>query len=533
MLKLLYTRFFDTRNIEFLAIVLLCITAVGMPLSRFLMSFGTVGLAILFGISGHWDYKCANLKKSKFLWPLVFLFLLHIVWLFRANDISGAMNDINSKMPLIIFPLAIGSVRLTKKQIMFILHVFVVAVVISTLVSLLVYLGVYVPQKPVDNIRRISIFISHIRLGLMCLMSICIILYIWFRNRKKLQIWHKMVFCATIVWLFYFVILIQTVTSWVAFFVVMVVALIVYRKNLKRWQKASIGVLFAGTFLFGALFVYNVVSNFYKIRDTETELPKFTMQGNPYTHNLDSKVLENGHYVYRYLCVEELSNEWVKRSSTDLNSKNKSGFTNKHTLIRYLTSKGLPKDSCGFWQLSNAEIKSIEEGCACCIYNEKSSIYKRTYELIWEFDRYLKENDPNGKSVCMRIEFMKTGMHILKANLLFGVGTGDVKKSFAQAYEETNSPLKSEYRHMAHNQYLTFAISLGLIGFVLAMAFMIAPLFMRKSTNFLLVAFCTICFVSMFDEDTLIRQLGSRMFAMMYSLALLLPTYDEETASEQ
>lgn len=533
MLKLLYTRFFDTRNIEFLAIVLLCISAVGLPLSRFLMSFGTVGLAILFGISGHWDYKLNNLKKCKFLWPFVLLFFLHVVWLIRANDLTGAINDINSKLPLIIFTLAIGSASLTKKQLCFILQVFAAAVLISTLVSLLVYLGLYTPKKPVDNIRRISIFISHIRLGLMSLMSICIILYLWFKKRDKLQFWHKIILCVAILWLSYFIVLVQTVTSWVALFVVLIVALIVYRKHLKKWQKIAIVTFFAVTCVTGAIFVENVVTNFYKIRDTNTELPELTKQGNPYFHNLDSKVMENGYYVNRYLCIDELSKEWNKRSSVDFYSKNRSGNTTKHTLIRYLTSKGLPKDSCGVWQLTDAEIKSIEKGCACCIYNEKSSIYKRTYEMVWEFDRYLNYNDPNGKSVCMRIEFLKTGVLILKKNLWLGVGTGDVKKSFAQAYEETKSNLKPENRHMAHNQYLTFAISLGIIGFVLAIALIIAPLFMRRSTNFLLVAFFTIFMVSMFDEDTLTRQEGSIMFAMMYSIALLLPSHNEETTPEQ
>lgn len=533
MLKLLYKRFFDTRNIEFLAITLLCITAIGMPLSRFVMSFGTVGLAILFGISGHWDYKWNNLKQKKFLWPLVMLFLLHIVWIFCANDLSGALSDINGKMPLIIFPLAIGSVCLTRKQIMFILQVFVIAVIISTLVSLFVYLGIYIPRKPVNNIRNISIFVSHIRLGLMSLMAVCIILYTWQQNRKRLRLWHKILFTIVVLWLSYFIILLQTVTSWVAFVAVLAISLIVYRNSLKKWQRISILTLFVGLCVTAFFVIRHVASDFYMIRDTDTELPQYTQQGNPYTHILDSKVMENGYYVNRYLCIDELSNEWAKRSNVDLNGKNKSGFTNKHALIRYLTSKGLPKDSCGVWQLTDAEIKSIEKGCACCVYNEKSSIYKRSYELVWEFDRYLNYNDPNGKSVCMRIEFLKTGMLILKKNLWFGVGTGDVKSSFAKAYEETNSNLKPENRHMAHNQYLTFAISLGIIGFVLAMGFMFAPLFMRKSTNFLLVAFCTIFFVSMFDEDTLTRQLGSIMFAMMYSFALLLPSPDEETPNIQ
>ena len=128
----------------------------------------------------------------------------------------------------------------------------------------------------------------------------------------------------------------------------------------------------------------------------------------------------------------------------------------------------------------------------------------------------------------MRIEFFKTGLHIVKKHLWFGSGPGSAKEAFAQAYEETNSNLLLENRFMAHNQYLTFVISLGLIGFVLVLICMFAPLFMVKSSDFLLVTFCTIMFVSMLDEDTLTRQLGCIMFAVFYTFALLLAKQKEK-----
>ena len=72
---------------------------------------------------------------------------------------------------------------------------------------------------------------------------------------------------------------------------------------------------------------------------------------------------------------------------------------------------------------------------------------------------------------------------------------------------------------------------MGLIGLVLALVCIFAPLFMRKSANFLLATFFTILFVSMLDEDSLTRQLGSIMFAMMYALTLLLPKAKTENSN--
>lgn len=528
MLKQLYNRIFTEKNAEWLIVILLCITVLGMPLSRFLMSFGTAGVAAAWVISGNWRYKIDNLKENSFLWPIIALFLIHIVWLIGADNPKEAAHDINVKLPLLFFPLVIGSFRLTRKQIMIVIQVFVVAVVISTLVSLGVYLGIYTPKKPVDNIRDISIFISHIRLGLMCLMSVCVIVYAWHCHATEMKGWHKLVFVVLVLWLAYFIMLIQAATSWISAIVTVIVLFLLYHKQIRNWQFYGFLTILVAMIVSITVSIKGVYNDFYDIKETGTSLPECTANGNPYTHNLRNTDIENGYYVGRYICLDELTAEWNKRSAITIGNKDGHGQPIKHTLIRYLTSKGLTKDSCGVWQLTEADIKGIESGATNCIYIEKSNVYKRIYEVVWEFDHYLKYGDPNGKSVCMRIEFFRTGLHILKQHLWFGVGTGDVNDSFAQAYIELNSPLKPEYRFFAHNQYLTFAIAMGLIGLVLALACIFAPLFMRKSAHFLLATFFTILFVSMFDEDSLTRQLGSIMFAMMYALALLLAKPKEQ-----
>lgn len=523
MLKSLYTRIFTIKNVEWLMLILMCITALGMPLSRFLMSTGTTGLAIAWVISGNWRYKFNNLKENSFLLPIVALFLLHVIWLIGADNPSEAVHDINVKLPLLIFPLTIGSLRLTRKQIMIVLQVFVTAVIISTLVSLSVYLGIYTPaKKPINNIRDISIYVSHIRLGLMCLMSIFIIIYTYYQRAAAMKVWHKAVFVIAVLWLVYFIMLIQAATSWISAFVTLIVLFVLYHNRIKKWQLYGLAILLVAFITAVSVFISNVYNDFHQIKDTETNLPEYTIHGHRYQHDLKNTEIENGHYVARYICYEEAIREWNKRSSISIGNKDGHGQPIWHTLVRYLTSKGLPKDSCGVWQLSQTDIAGIESGATSCIYIEKSNFYRRIYEVVWEFDQYLKYGNPNGKSVCMRLEFFKTGMHIVKKHLWFGVGTGDVVDSFAQAYDEMNSPLDAKYRLFAHNQYLTFAIAMGLVGLLLALACICAPLFMRKSTNFLLVTFFTILFVSMFDEDSLTRQLGSIMLAMLYSLSLML-----------
>lgn len=534
MWKSLYTRVFTIRNTEWLILFVLAVTVIGMPLSRFLMSFGTVGIPIAWIISGNYGYKWNNLKTNKFLWPIMAIFILNLLWIWRTPNFSHAVVDVTDMLPLLFFPFVIGSLQLSRKQIFSILNIFVIAVIISTLVSLCVHLGIYVPsKKTVVSYRDISIFVSHIRLGVMCVMSVCYLFYMLFLFGKSLKIWQKIIVAIIIVWLLYFTTLIQAATSWVATFVALGALIVAKRKAFKKWQFYGLMAVMASFAVFVILYVKAVYTDMNQIRDTATELPELTQQGNPYTHDMKCEYTENGYYLYRYLCQKELASEWNKRSNIKYDSTDRLGQPIKNTIIRYLTSKGLPKDSCGVWQLADEDIAGIEKGLASCINIEKSGVYRRVYEVIWEVRNYLIHNDPNDKSVCMRIEFFKTGIYIVKKHPWLGLGPGSAKEAYAQAYEETNSALHPKNRFLAHNQYLTFIISLGLIGFVLVMICMFAPLFMIKSSDFLLVVFSTIMFVSMLDEDTLTRQLGCIMFAVFYTFALLLAKNKKTQASNK
>ena len=51
---------------------------------------------------------------------------------------------------------------------------------------------------------------------------------------------------------------------------------------------------------------------------------------------------------------------------------------------------------------------------------------------------------------------MKIGVQIIKENLLFGVGIGDVNDSFIEQYLKTPNDLKKENQMRSHNQFLSF-----------------------------------------------------------------------------
>lgn len=520
MLKLLYTRFFDTRNIEFWAIVLLCITAVGLPLSACFMSIGTIGLAVLFTISGHWDYKIKNLKKNIPMLLITGLPLISLLWFANTSNFKYALHDINIKHVLLVLPLAVGSVRLTRKQIFLILQVFVLATIISSLASLGIYLGIYVPKKAILNIRDITI-IPHIRFGLMCVMSVCIIaykLYEDFRNNHPIK---NVVMVASALWLIYFTILLQTVTSWIVMFVLLCAYPIIYHKRLGKHAGIIYIAVVTTIIATSVLFVLKVHSDFHTIKDYGKPFDSVTLSGNPYTSDTTSTLIENGYYVNRFICKKELVQTWDSVSSIPYSGTDERGHSIGATVIRFLSSKGYTKDREGVLALTANEIKAIEHGCGSCVFLERSSAYKRVYEIIWEIDRYTKYGDPNGKSICMRIEFWKASRHIIKEHFWFGIGTGDFRDEFRTAYDEINSALSNDYRNLAIcNQYLTFLISFGIFGFMASIFFLIVPFAKAKRRGFLLISFFILIMTSMISENTLDSQAGVLLFAFFYTLLL-------------
>jgi hypothetical protein len=252
-----------------------------------------------------------------------------------------------------------------------------------------------------------------------------------------------------------------------------------------------------------------------------SKLDTHTPDGIPYKNDTLSGWVENGHYVMIYLCEKELEEEWNKRSQLDYSGKDKLGQKLKYTLIRYLTSKGLRKDAGGIKQLDENDIKAIENGVANYIFLRKYSLYPRVYQVYWEIDNYRHGSNPSGHSVAQRIAYKNAAEFIIRNNLFFGVGTGDVQDEFDDYYSNIDKQIKPEYRRRAHNQYLTFIVTFGLVGFLLSIIGMFLPVFLSKNwKNYLFISFALIGFISMLNEDTLETQTGVSFFTFFYSILL-------------
>ncbi|NNE55560.1 MAG: O-antigen ligase family protein, partial [Flavobacteriales bacterium] len=228
-----------------------------------------------------------------------------------------------------------------------------------------------------------------------------------------------------------------------------------------------------------------------------------------------------GHYVWWFVSWDELETAWNKRSDIGFHEEDAKGQNLYGTLIRYMTSKGLNKDAEGLAELSLEDISAIESGVASITSGKRSGLRSRLDRVFLEIDIYRDGGDPTGHSLTQRLEFWRAGWHAFTQNWLIGVGTGDVHTAMGQAYEEINSKLSSEARLRAHNQYLTFALTFGIVGIVWIIGVLVYPLRKGYLPDFHFFMFYSMALMSMITEDTLESQAGLSYFVFLLTVVAI------------
>ncbi len=509
------------RNIYIFGLILL---AVSLPVSIFFTSVAEILLTANWLAEGRFKEKYTLFRQKKSLWFIVSVYVVFLIGMFYTTDYNWGFHDLKIKLPLLVLPLVIGtSEKISRKQLKIILFLFVASVVVSSFISTYIYLGF--SKREILDVRNISIFISHIRFSLMVAFSILVLIYyLLYDQNLSVLTWVKITYIILMFWLLVFLIILQSLTGIV---VLLIILPFVISNRILRLSSTGLRIILfsaeAIVLMFIILFIVESVHKFYHVKETEPGKPeKYTVNGNPYINHPDDKMLENGNYVWNYVCEKELRNEWNKRSSFPYDSLDRKGQNLKQTLIRYLTSLGYRKDSVGVSRLTTIDIQSIENGNSNVIFNKRFGLYPRIYRVIWEIDVYRKNGDVNSHSITQRIVYLKTALAIIKKNAWTGVGTGDVRIAFRDAYQHSATLLDSENQHRAHNQFVTFLLTYGIFGFLWIIAPFLIPVFLEKKWNdYLFLIIFVLGILSMLNEDMLETSTGVSFFAFFYALFLL------------
>jgi len=499
----------------------LCIIAFFLPISEYISNAAIFLLLTNWVIEADFIKKWRKLVQNPAILVFIMLFAVNVIWLVNSTNISYGIHDIKIKLPLLALPVIIGTSKaLSKKVINAISAVFVTGVLISTLTGLLVYFGFIQNPNP-NNVRNISCFVSHIRLSLMVCLSILLLFY-FIHERKFFTSYKIIIAVILIVWFVRFLMMIQGFTGLVSLVVAGLISLGVkaFREQDKFKKTIYFFVVFAlPIFLFTYLGVQ--IKSFYTPTNNVDVIQTFTANGNVYYHNHESGLLENGNLIYVNICEKELYSEWNNRSSISLDNNDSREQNLLHTLIRYLTSLGLTKDAQGISQLTDEDILNIENGNTNYKFVKEKGVSKRIYGIIWQIDVYTKGGNPSGHSITQRFEYLKAGLILSYRNIVWGTGTGDTDDEYKALYIEKESQLDSQYRHRAHNQFLTFFISFGAVGaFLCFIAFFYPVIADFKFKNYHFAVFILIAVLSMLTDDTIETTTGAVFISYFYSLFL-------------
>ncbi len=422
-------------------------------------------------------------------------------------------------MPLILFPIILSSMKpLTRKQTDTVLWFYIAAIVFGAALSTEKYLS-----KDFVDVRELSVFISHIRFCLSIVFGTFILAC--FMVTRKNPIALKIIMAALILWFLWLIVIFESLIGVIILAVVPIVMMIYFM--IKRCRPAVNIAVFLSLLIilaFGSMSVIKAIKrNLIPEKVDFSTLDKTTKSGNPYKHDTISFMIEEGKYPGLYICKSELEEEWNKVSNVDFKD------ISFQCLIRYMSSRNLRKDAEGISQLTKEDIHNIESGISNWNYIYNPGIKTRLSKMLIAYQVYVNTHNANGSSEFQRIEYIKASLNIIKDNLIFGVGTGDLPDAFANYYEETNSNLLPQYRLRSHNQYLSITVGLGIVGLLWFLFTLFYPMiFDKKSHNTIYIIFLLIMLLSMLTEDTIESQAGVTLFAFFNSFLLFNKTTDND-----
>lgn len=481
--------------------------------SKWLLSVSQMLLFILILTDKNGVKGLCKAIKNPIVLILISVYFLHILGLLWSEDLKFGLHDLKIKLPLLTFPILFAAIpEIEKSKTLVILKSFLIFMGIMSVINMIRH---YVIPHTCDF--QPALWHSHIRFSLMLCLSIFII--IWLFTQKALKGVEKVSAVVLLAVFFVTLLFLESFTGLVIFALLIPFSAVLFRNFVKsRLIKISVASLLLVSLFLTIYMVHSFHNSFFpKIEIPNlSDLEKYTESGHKYSHEINTSLCENGNLIYTYICYEELVPEWNKRSNKKISIDS---LWDANIQIRYLSSKGLRKDSAGVWALSENDIKNIENKIPNYRLAGMDPIRTRLYQFFWELSVYKNNNDPSGHSLTQRMEYWKAASRIIQQNFWTGVGTGDLQIAFDNMYNEMNSLLDEPYRLRAHNQYLSIGVGFGIIGFLIFLFSLVFPFFKQHIRhNILYIGFIFIFLLSMLNEDTLETQVGVSFYAIFNSL---------------
>jgi hypothetical protein len=491
-----------------------------LPLSRYVLSISQFLLAANWITEGNFRKKGALVARDPSLWVFISIFLWYCIgFLFSDNAVTGSMK-IKNTLPLLLLPLVVvTSAPLSARNVTRLLLFFNAAVFTAALICLVNF--ILHGSSFGGDVRKISIFIGHGAFSLQVVTSIFFLLYpaffslqIGFRFEAPTRLIIACLLCA-------FLFFLASLTGIIIFVMLsFTFILIIAFQHQNRHVRNTVLLLLSGLSVAIVIVCFVFLKrNFAPGKMNLSALDTYTVNGNPYSHDTTTGVVENGHYIDLYVCEPELRKEWNRISHIGYDSADLYGQPVRSTLARYLTSLGLRKDSAGFSRLDAADIRAIESGITNYKFNSNSRLFRRIYETVWEIHVFGKTGYVQHHSFGQRLMFMQAALQVFRVTWWKGTGTGDVYDVLKATAQHENMQVDPLWEGKPHNQYIYFMLAFGVFGFLWICFSLIFPV-IRHGTwrNGLFTLYALAILLSMLAFDTLETYDSVVFFAFYYVL---------------
>lgn len=485
---------------------------VAIPLSDLVMSMMLIFLAANWLIEWDFKNKWQRLKEHKSALLAFFFLFVMLLGFVRADNYMLALDYWISKLPLYLAPLIVATSKpLSRKELTFILACFVASVLFAT-----IYSSIFYATHEIVDIREISVFISHIRFSLCIDVAIVLLLYYAFREKNSPKILRTIAGSVSL-WFLIYLFIAQTLTGIVLLFVVALAYLVYLLAH--HWKKAAYrwtSVVLLGLLTVFLVWVSTVSWQYFHVDKAQyASVDSVTLNGHPYENNPNS-IVENGSYIGMYVCEEELEKAWNMRSEHSLEDP-----MLKESLIRYLNSRHLRKDSVGVMALSDEDVQNVEMHIANEAYTSHFGIKRALYPMFFSIELYRCSGDIQNSSLLQRVEYWRAAWRVVQHHWLWGVGLGNHKVVVGEQLARDGSRLVGKEKVGCHNQWLTLWLMGGIVVLLYFILMLIYPFYeQKKKISFVYIAFFIILVGSMFTEDTLETEAGLTLFAVMNSILL-------------
>ncbi len=383
----------------------ICMVIVGVFFAPAINSIGMGLLVINWLVEGDLKSKWNKLVQSKIFWVLLSVFFIHLIGLIYTSNFQYALKDLKIKLPIFILPFVfISSKQLSESEFKVVLKTLIFTALVSSFYAFYIYWKYF--GNEITELRNISTFMSHIRLGLFNCFAAFSCIYLIAKNNWKQLSFTNLIWFSIAIWMFAFNGIMGTRMGILVFFILIAIGCFyVIIKQKKLWLTAIL-----------ILFVF-----------------------------------------------------------------------------------GLPIAS----------------------YFGIPAIKQRADEVVSEVNNYRKGGSANGQSIGQRFVYWKVGVEIFKSAPIIGIGTGDVEDAYNNYYLAHPNLIDKEYQHRAHNQFLTIALTFGIIGLLVFIYAIVYPIFWNKKyLDYFYVIFFVAFLLSITMEDTIETQAGVTFYAFFNCLFL-------------